>query len=79
MKGTSIGCACIILALLAWATLPSPVELYSQRIFGQPVITVTIPDYAHRMVSWAEWIRLPHRRRPHAYTKTAATPGVVNC
>lgn len=65
MKGTSIGYACIVLVLLAWATLPSPVELYSQRIFGQPVITVTIPDYAHRMVLWAEWIRLPHRRRRH--------------
>ena len=65
MKGTLIGYACIILVLLAWATLPSPVELYSQRILGQPVITVTIPNYTHRMILWAEWIRLPHRRRRH--------------
>jgi len=45
----SILIGCTILALLTWATLSSPVGSYDPC----------------SMVIWAEWIRLPRRRRPY--------------
>jgi hypothetical protein len=65
MKGILIGCTCIILALLLWATLSSPVESQAQCAVGQAVVRASSPVYTYGVVvGWAEWIRLPRRRRP---------------
>ena len=66
MKSTPIGCACIILVLLTWATLPGPVIPQGQSTSGQAVIAATTPDYVYRtVIVWVEGIRLPHRCRQH--------------
>lgn len=65
MKGTSMGYICIILVLLTCATLPGLTISRGQCTSGQAAITATAPDYAYRIVAWAEWIYLPRRRRRH--------------
>lgn len=65
MKGMLIGYTCIILALLVWSTLSSPVASYASCTGGPSVVTAPTPVYAYGMVLWAEWIRSPRRRRPY--------------
>ncbi len=64
MKGMLIGCTWI-LALLIWVTLSSPVAPYDPCAVEPPVITAPAPVYAYGLDIWAEWIRLPCRRRSY--------------
>ena len=65
MKCMLIGCTCIILALLMWASPSNSMGLHDSCAVGQSVVTVPTPVYAYGMVLWAEWIRSPRRRRPY--------------
>ena len=49
--------------LLAYVVPLHPVVTHSQSPADSPVITKPAPERAIEMVSWAEWMRLPHRRR----------------
>lgn len=54
------------LVLLTAYVIPSyPVVPHSWSLIGSLVIANPVPEYAHEMVGWAEWMWLPPHRRRH--------------